>query len=45
MKMINLKNEKDEVRRLYKRHLRIDIKRYLKRIFKKPTHLFPSEGF
>ena len=42
---MNLSDEGEEVVGIYRRHLRIDIKRYLKRKFGKPLHLIPSEAF
>ena len=33
------------MRKLFRRHLRIDMKNYLKKKFKKPLHLTHSEAF
>ena len=45
MKFFNLSAESSEVIKLYRRHLRIDIKHYLKRKFGKHLHLIPNEAF
>ena len=45
MKFFNLSAESSEVVKLYRRHLRIDIKHYLKRKFGKHLHLIPNEAF
>ena len=45
MKFFSLSAESSEVVKLYRRHLRIDIKHYLKGKFGKHLYLIPNEAF
>ena len=43
VKLTHLKCVGDPIKQAYRRHLRIDVKRYLKRKFEKPGWLIPLE--
>lgn len=45
MKIYNIEHLGDKIRKTFRKHIRIDIKEYLKRKYNKPTFLLPLESF